>query len=568
MDLNEYISKDSDFFAIQDNGVSESEKAVEASHQEKKETFNPSEEPKVEDERERLIRQRRALEMKAKQREERLSSNDERTPSSKKTVAGYAGGGLTAKNTPPEKKVEEKVEKMAEKKKEGSSSPKSSQENLGDASFANEKPILLGYNLHQGIKTDIYMKPVDRMRHMYVIGKSGVGKTSLLKNMIIQDIQNGDGCCFIDPHGSDIEDILEQIPPERFDDVIYFDPTNTERPMGMNMLEYDPRYPEQKSFVVDELFGIFKKLYSGTPESMGPAFEQYFRNATLLVLDHPQSGSTMVEISRVLSDENFRNLKLKYCKNMIVKQFWEKIATQAGGEAELANIVPYITNKFDVFLANDFMRPIIAQEKSAFNFREVMDSKKILLVNLSKGKLGEMNSNLIGLILVGKILMAALSRVDSLDKNLPPFYLYIDEFQNVTTDSISQILSEARKYKLSLNIAHQYIKQIDEGIRDAVFGNVGSMAAFRVGPEDAEFLEKQFAPTFTANDILNLDNYNAYIKMLVDGQPQKPFNIHTYPPKPGNPQNKEILKKLGAEKFGRPREEIEAEVNRKFADLL
>jgi hypothetical protein len=214
------------------------------------------------------------------------------------------------------------------------------------------------------------------------------------------------------------------------------------------------------------------------------------------------------------------------------------------------------------------MRPIIAQEKSAFNFREVMDNKKILLVNLSKGKLGEMNSNLIGLILVGKILMSALSRVDSLDKNLPPFYLYIDEFQNVTTDSISQILSEARKYKLSLNIAHQYIKQIDEGIRDAVFGNVGSMIAFRVGPEDAEFLEKQFAPTFTATDILNLDNYNAYIKLLVDGQPQKPFNIHTYPPQPGNPGNKEILKKMASEKFGRPREEIEEGVNRKFASLL
>jgi hypothetical protein len=214
------------------------------------------------------------------------------------------------------------------------------------------------------------------------------------------------------------------------------------------------------------------------------------------------------------------------------------------------------------------MRPIIAQEKSAFNFRDIMDNKKILLVNLSKGKLGDLNSNLIGLILVGKILMAALSRVDSLDKNLPPFYLYIDEFQNVTTDSISQILSEARKYKLSLNIAHQYIKQIDEGIRDAVFGNVGSMAVFRVGPEDAEFLEKQFAPTFTSTDILNLNNYNAYLKLLVDGEPQRPFNIQTYPPSEGDIKIKKYLKKLGSLKYGRDREVIEREVNKKFASLL
>lgn len=221
-----------------------------------------------------------------------------------------------------------------------------------------------------------------------------------------------------------------------------------------------------------------------------------------------------------------------------------------------------------MFLANDFIRPIIAQEKSAFNFRDIMDNRKILLVNLAKGKLGELNSNLIGLILVGKILMSALSRVDSLDKNLPPFYLYIDEFQNITTDSISQILSEARKYKLSLNIAHQYIKQIDEGIRDAVFGNVGSIAVFRVGPEDAEFLEKQFTPTFTSSDIINLNNYNAYVKLLVDGEPQKPFNITTYPPEKGDLNIKESLKNMASEKYGRNKEEIEREVNAKFSSLI
>jgi len=308
-------------------------------------------------------------------------------------------------------------------------------------------------------------------------------------------------------------------------------------------------------------------LYGDVPESIGPAFEQYFRNATALVLEDPESGNTMVEISRVLADEEFRNLKLSKCNNMIVKQFWEKIATQAGGEAALENIVPYITNKFDVFLSNDYLRPIIAQEKSAFDFREVMDSKKIILVNLSKGRLGEINSNMIGMIIVGKIQMAAMSRVDSLDKELPPFYLYIDEFQNVTTDSISSILSEARKYNLALIIAHQYIKQIEEKIRNAVFGNVGSMAVFRVGFEDTEVLEKQLAPAFSAKDIMNLNNYNAYMKILVDGEPQKPFNIRTMPPEDGSSQVREYLKNLSAQKYGRPRGEIESEVQGKFQRL-
>ena len=233
----------------------------------------------------------------------------------------------------------------------------------------------------------------------------------------------------------------------------------------------------------------------------------------------------------------------------------------------MENVIPYITSKFDGFLSNDYMRPIITQEKSAFNFRDVMDKKKILLINLSKGRLGELNANLIGLIIVGKILMAALSRVDSLDKNLPPFYLYIDEFQNVTTDSISQILSEARKYKLSLNIAHQYIKQIDENIKDAVFGNVGSMAVFRVGQEDAELLENQFKPTFTAHDIASIENRNAYVKLLVDGDPQDPFNIRTLAPQKGSVENAEIIKRLSREKYGKDRKEIEREIRKKISFL-
>jgi len=424
--------------------------------------------------------------------------------------------------------------------------------------------ILLGVNRYRNEDTQVRFKREDRMRHFYCVGQTGTGKTTLLKNMIIQDIANGDGVCMIDPHGSDVQDILAHIPKERVDDVIYFDPAYTPRPMGLNMLEYDVNYPEQKTFVVDELFGIFQKLYAGSPESMGPMFEQYFRNSAMLVVEDPETCNTLLDVSRVMTDEKFRELKLSRSKNPVINQFWQEVAAKAGGEAALANIVPYITSKFDVFLANEIMRPIIAQEKSAFDFRKIMDEKKILLVNLSKGRLGDINSNLIGLIIVGKILMAALSRVDAPAENRPDFYLYIDEFQNVTTNSISTILSEARKYRLGLNIAHQFIAQLDDGIRDSVFGNVGSVAAYRVGSEDAEFLEKQFAPTFNAKDIMNIENFNAYLKLLVNGSPALPFNIEATRPPQGNPDIVEKIKELSYLKHGRDRAEVEEEIAGKY----
>ncbi len=431
-------------------------------------------------------------------------------------------------------------------------------------SEVSQEGTLLGVNAYRNVETSIYMKEEDRLRHFYTIGQTGTGKSTLLKNMIIQDILAGHGVCMIDPHGIDILDILANIPQNRFNDVIYFDPSYIERPMALNMLEYDRSHPEQKTFVVNELFSIFQKLYGAVPESMGPMFEQYFRNATMLVIEDPDSGNTLLDVSRVMSNKEFRDMKISNCKNPVVVQFWTEVAEKAGGEASLANIVPYITSKFDVFLANDIMRPIIAQEKSSFNFRDIMDNKKILLVNLSKGRLGDINANLIGLILVGKILMAALSRVDVLGTNFPPFYLYIDEFQNITTNSISTILSEARKYKLSLNIAHQFIAQLEEGIRDAVFGNVGSICTFRVGAEDAEYLEKQFSPEFSAKDIMNIENRNAYVKMLVNGSPAKAFNIRTFPPPNGNPAYIEALKHLSYITYGGNREDIEAEVLKKY----
>ncbi|MCF7834043.1 MAG: type IV secretion system DNA-binding domain-containing protein [Candidatus Pacebacteria bacterium] len=426
-----------------------------------------------------------------------------------------------------------------------------------------DEGIILGVNKYRGRETMVHMTREDRVRHFYVIGQTGTGKTNILLNMITQDIRNGDGCCYIDPHGTDIQTILSRIPKERMDDVIYFDPSYTPRPMGLNMLEYDIRYPEQKTFVVNELMSIFNKLFD-MKVGGGAMFEQYFRNSAFLVMEDPDSGSTLLEITRVLGDKEFRDMKLAKCKNPIIKQFWVS-AEQTTGDQSLANFVPYISSKFDNFISNDIMRPVVLQQKSVFNFRKIMDEKKILLVNLSKGRLGDINANLIGLVLVGKIQMAALSRVDMFGKPMNDFYLYIDEFQNVTTDSISSILSEARKYRLSLNIAHQYINQLEEGIKNAVFGNVGSMAVFRVGTEDAQFLEPKFKPTFSSQDISKIDNFNAYVNMLIKGEPSKPFNIETLAPEKGNLDIVDSLKELSYLKYGREREEVEEEIMSRYS---
>lgn len=432
----------------------------------------------------------------------------------------------------------------------------------------NEEGLLLGTNNYHGKETPIYMDKEDRLRHLYVIGQTGTGKTSILLNMIAQDIKNGEGCCYIDPHGTDIQRILSFIPKERIDDVIYFDPAYIDRPMGLNMLEYDPKYPEQKTFVVNELMGIFNKLFD-MKMAGGPMFEQYFKNSAFLAMDDPENHATLLEISRVLGDKEYRDSLLEKCKNPIIVEFW-KNAEKTTGEQSISNFVPWITSKFDNFISNDIMRPVVLQSKSVFNFRDIMDNKKILLVNLSKGRLGDINANLIGLLLVGKIQMAAMSRVDMYGQNMNDFYLYIDEFQNVTTDSISSILSEARKYHLSLTVAHQYISQLEESIKNAVFGNVGSMIVYRVSSEDANAIEQKFKPTFTSSDIMKLDNFNSYVSMLVKGVPVKPFNMishyslaNTFAPN-ASPEFAEKIKELSYLKYGRPREEIEEEIMDKY----
>jgi hypothetical protein len=425
--------------------------------------------------------------------------------------------------------------------------------------------LLLGTNTYRGVKHDVRIKPLDRLRHTYIIGKSGVGKSVLLANMAIQDILDGHGLCMIDPHGDLIDDVLRRVPPERADDVIIFAPADIERPLSINLLEFDPRYPEQKTFVINEMIGIFDKLYD-LKATGGPIFEQYMRNAMLLIMSDPASGSTLMEIPKVLADASFRNLKLSRCADPTVVDFWRKEAEKAGGDAALANVVPYVTSKLTSFISNDMMRPIIGQQNSSFNLRDIMDSRKILLVSLPKGIVGELNAYLLGMIIVGKILMAALSRADLSSADRKDFYLYIDEFQNFTTNSVSQILSEARKYGLGLIMAHQYIGQLtkkgDTSIKEAVFGNVGTMITFKVGSEDAEFLKKEFSPVFNEYDLINVEKYTAYVKLLIDNTTSRPFSINTPWPLAGEERDEMPgkLKHLSRMKYGQPREKVESEI--------
>jgi hypothetical protein len=360
------------------------------------------------------------------------------------------------------------------------------------------------------------------------------------------------------------------VPPERAEDVILFSPSDTGRPMGLNLIEFDERYPEQKTFVSNELIKIFDKLYD-LKSTGGPMFEQYMRNALLLIMAHPDSGATLMEIPRVLSDPDFRKLKLAHCPDITVVDFWRKQAEKAGGEAALANIVPYITSKLTQFVSNDIMRPIIGQQRSSFNIRDVMDKQKILLVDLSKGKIGDMNAYLLGLIIVGKILMSALSRADMPDTERKDFYLYIDEFQNFTTDSINTILSEARKYGLNLVIAHQYLGQLGkdgDNIKSAVFGNVGSWFTFKIGSEDAEVMEKEFSPVFNQYDLINIENRTCYTKLLIDNTASRPFSMRTadWPPAGAAKMSglPERIKTLSRLKYGQDRSLVEAEINKRL----
>lgn len=420
--------------------------------------------------------------------------------------------------------------------------------------------IILGESVYRDDRKAIHMTDDDRRRHLYIIGQTGTGKTLTMKHMVAQDIKNGKGFCLMDPNTDFFNDMLALVPKDRIDDVIVFDPSDISRPLGLNMLEYDLDNPEQKSFVVSEIQSIFDRLFDA--QSMGPMFQQYMRNALLLLMeDAVNEPCTLVEVPRIFTDEAFRKRKLARVKNPTVIDFWEREATKTSGEHSLANMTVWITSKFGNFLSNDFVRPIIGQPKSAFNFRKLMDEGKMLFINLPKAKIGELNANLLGMIIVGKLMMAAFGRSDILDQEKRrDFYLYIDEFQNFTTDSIATILSEARKYRLDLIIAHQFVAQMPEKIRDAVFGNVGSMIVCRVGVPDTELLGKQFDPIFTAKDLISIENKAAHVKMLIGGQPSRPFTMHLLPPPPGNAEVREKLKELSRLVYGKDLEDVEADI--------
>jgi len=418
---------------------------------------------------------------------------------------------------------------------------------------------LLGKVVFRQEEKQVYFATkTDRARHFYIIGQTGTGKSAFLQEMIRQDIANGEGVAVIDPHGELVDFTLANIPKNRIDDVVLFEPFDQERPMGLNMLEYDT--PEQKDFAVQEMISIFYKLFP--PEIIGPMFEHYMRNAMLALMADQENPGTLVEIPKMFTDPAFLQEKLLKVTDPVVRQFWVKEWAQTTGSTR-SDMLGYVVSKVGRFIENEMMRNIIGQSKSGFDLAKIMDEKKIFLANLSKGQTGEVNSSLLGLILVSKMQMAAMKRAKLKEAERKDFYLYIDEFQNFTTDSISTILSEARKYKLNLIMAHQYIPQLTEQIRDAVLGNVGSIGAFRIGAEDAEFLEKQFEPGFTRFDLVNLDNFNLVLKMMLNNKISTPFKMQTYPPQKGRPEIVEAIKKISKLKYGKPKAIIEADIVRR-----
>lgn len=429
--------------------------------------------------------------------------------------------------------------------------------------------VAFGMNEYRGQSTLLRIAREDRRRHMYIIGQTGTGKTVTMQAMIAQDMENGDGLTVLDPHGALAEWVLANVPKERMDDVIYFNPGDVQYPLGLNMLEFDPANPQDKTLIIDELFEIMAKLYD-LKETGGPQFERYFKNAMFLLLDnYERQIPTLADMSRVFVDEAFRNDLLAHESNPVVKQFWELEATKTTGDQSLANFAGYITSKIDTFTSNDFLRPIINQPRSVIDFRDIIENRKILVVNLSKGKIGDLNANLLGMVIVGKLRRAALQR-DTKRADLPDHYLYMDEFHNFTTDSISVILAEARKYRLCLIMAHQFIKQLDDAIRDSVFGNVGTAVVYRVSPEDAEMplLKTKFEPVFSPHDLSNIDNFNAYVSMLVNSQVARPTSMRGLGEvglAKGDPAIRDAIIGSGRTKYGRPREEIEAEIRQRFS---
>lgn len=397
----------------------------------------------------------------------------------------------------------------------------------------------------------------DRTKHVYVIGKTGMGKSTLLENMAVQDIKNGEGMAFIDPHGKTADLLLEYVPPERIKDVIYFAPFDTEHPISFNVME--DVGADKRHLVANGLMSAFKKIWV---DAWSARMEYILNNILLALLEYPDS--TLMGVNRMLADKDYRKKVVANISDPSVKSFWVD-EFEKYGERYMQEAGAAIQNKIGQFVSNPLVRNIIGQPKSTFDIRKVMDERKILIVNLSKGRVGEANANLLGSMLITKIYLGAMSRADvseSTLNGLPQFYLYVDEFQNFANESFADILSEARKYKLNLTIAHQYIEQMSEEVRDAVFGNVGSMIVFRVGAFDAEVLEKEFSPTFTAEDLVNLGFVQIYLKLMIDGVTSPPFSATTLPPieKPAVMHKDEIIEN-SRKVFARPKAEVEKEIH-------
>ena len=422
--------------------------------------------------------------------------------------------------------------------------------------------LYLGKSSFRGLSKPVFMSPSDRQRHMYIIGKTGTGKTEFLKLMIMQDIKNGHGIAVIDPHGDLIEDILLVMPPERAEDVILFDPADLEQPMGFNMLE--ARDEQQRHLVVTSVIGLMYKLFDPNKTGIiGPRFEHAVRNAMLTCMYQP--GATFMEVVRALTDQTFVQELLPLVEDPVIRRYWTDQIAQTS-DFHKSEVLDYIVSKFGRFVTNKMIRNIIGQSDSAFNFREAMDTKKILLINLSKGKIGEENSSFLGLILVPKILVAAMSRQDIPMDQRQDFFFYVDEFQNFATPDFAQILSEARKYRLNLIVANQFVGQMEEEVKNAIFGNVGTIAAFRVGVTDANYLQHEFQPIFTEADLINVDKFNCYVRTIVGGEPVPPFSLDTtkdiVAEKAAQDQRvSDLIKELSRLKYGRNVKVVEAEIN-------
>ncbi|MEK7168438.1 MAG: type IV secretion system DNA-binding domain-containing protein [Patescibacteria group bacterium] len=427
-----------------------------------------------------------------------------------------------------------------------------------------EEGLYLGKSVYRGVERKIAIGDDDRRRHMFIIGATGVGKTELMKRMIMQDINAGKGICFMDPHGDAVEDILKMIPPDRAEDVVYFRPSDTERPMGLNLME--AKTEDEKHFVASSIINMMYKLFDPYKTGIvGPRFEHAVRNAMLTIMSEP--GTTFVELMRALTDARYVQELLPKVTDPIIRRYWTDQIAQTS-DFHKSEVLDYITSKFGRFVTNKMIRNIIGQSNSSFSFRDVMDNGKILLINLAKGELGEENSNFLGLILVPRILMAAMSRSDTPEDQRRDFYLYVDEFQNFATPDFATILSEARKYKLNLVVANQFIGQMEEEVKNAVFGNVGTKIAFRVGVTDANYLQHEFSPTFGEDDLLNVERFHAYVKTIVNSQPQTPFSIDidldfVKINALKNERTAEIIKEMSRLKHGRDVRLVDAEITRR-----